>query len=266
MGSKGFTEQYVLAEFLTLELETAGAAVHQRPNMGSTILFDALRSNSVDVSVDYSGTIWATIMKRPQPIDRTEMLIDVATNLKDEHGIITLGRLGFENAYALAMSRARADELEVQTIDDLRPIADRLILGSDPEFFGRPEWSRVREIYGLESMRTRSMDSTFLYGAVRDGKVDAITAYSTDGRVDAFDLVLLGDPRQALPPYDAILLLSPRAARMKPLIQTLLPLVNMVTNDMMRSANKMVDIDGLSVEQAARRLRRSVAERSPGGR
>jgi osmoprotectant transport system permease protein len=266
VGSKGFTEQYVLAEFLTLELETAGAAVHQRPNMGSTILFDALRNNSVDVSVDYSGTIWATIMKRPQPIDRTEMLIDVATYLKDEHGIITLGRLGFENAYALAMSRARADEFGVQTIDDLRPIADRLILGSDPEFFGRPEWSRVREIYGLESMRTRSMDSTFLYGAVRDGKVDAITAYSTDGRVDAFDLVLLGDPRQALPPYDAILLLSPRAARMKPLIQTLLPLVNMVTNDMMRSANKMVDIDGLSVEQAARRLRRSVAERSPGGR
>lgn len=262
MGSKGFTEQYILAEFLTLELESAGATVRQRPNMGSTILFDALRSNTVDLCVDYSGTIWATIMKRPQPIDRTEMLIDVATYLKDEHGIITLGRLGFENAYALAMSRARAGALGVRTIDDLRPIADRLILGGDPELFGRPEWSRAREIYGLQSMRTRSMDSTFLYGAVRDGEVDAITAYSTDGRVAAFDLVILGDPRQALPPYDAMLLLSPRAARIKPLTQTLLPLVNAVTNDMMRSANKTVDIDGLPVEQAALRLRRSIAGRS----
>jgi osmoprotectant transport system permease protein len=262
VGSKGFTEQYVLAEFLTLELESAGATVRQRPNMGSTILFDALRSNTVDLCVDYSGTIWATIMKRPQPIDRTEMLIDVATYLKDEHGIITLGRLGFENAYALAMTRARAGALGVRTIDDLRPIADRLILGGDPEFFGRPEWSRAREIYGLQSMRTRSMDSTFLYGAVRDGEVDAITAYSTDGRVAAFDLVILGDPRQALPPYDAMLLLSPRAARIEPLTQTLLPLINAVTNDMMRSANKTVDIDGLPVEQAALRLRRSIAGRS----
>jgi osmoprotectant transport system permease protein len=70
VGSKGFTEQYILAELLSLELEAAGATIRQRPNMGSTILFDALRSNSVDVSVDYSGTIWAAIMKRQEPIDR----------------------------------------------------------------------------------------------------------------------------------------------------------------------------------------------------
>lgn len=261
VGSKGFTEQYILAELLSLELEAAGATVRQRPNMGSTILFDALRSNSVDISVDYSGTIWATTMKRAEPIDRTEMLIEVAAFLKDEYGVITLGRVGFENAYALAMSRNRAAELGVRGIGDLSPLSDRLTLGGDPEFFGRLEWSRAREIYGLDSMRTRGMDSTFMYGAVRDGEVDVITAYSTDGRVSAFDLVVLGDPKQALPPYDAILLLSPRAARNNELIRTLLPLVNAVTDEMMRSANKTVDIDGLSVEQAAKELRRWIGDR-----
>jgi osmoprotectant transport system permease protein len=70
VGSKGFTEQYILADLLSLELEAAGATVRQRPNMGSTILFDALRSNTVDVSVDYSGTIWAAIMKRPRSSSR----------------------------------------------------------------------------------------------------------------------------------------------------------------------------------------------------
>jgi osmoprotectant transport system permease protein len=266
VGSKGFTEQYILAALLSLELEAAGATVRQRPNLGSTILFDALRSNAVDVSVDYSGTIWAAIMKRPEPIDRTEMLIEVAKFLMDEYGVITLGRLGFENAYALAMSRDRAFELGVRDIADLGPFSDRLTLGGDPEFFGRLEWSRVREIYGLDSMRTRGMDSTFMYGAVRDGKVDVITAYSTDGRITAFGLFVLRDPKQAFPPYDAILLLSPRAARNQQLLQTLLPLVNAVTDDMMRSANKAVDIDGLSVERAATELRRQIGGRRIDGR
>jgi osmoprotectant transport system permease protein len=230
--------------------------------MGSTVLFDALRSNTVDVSVDYSGTIWAAIMKRPEPIDRTEMLIEVAKFLKDEYGVISLGRLGFENAYALAMNRDRARELGVQNIAELDPFADRLTLGGDPEFFGRLEWSRVREIYGLDAMRTRGMDSTFMYGAVRDGMVDVITAYSTDGRITAFDLFVLRDPKQAFPPYDAIVLLSPRAAKNQQLIETLLPLVNAVTNDMMRSANEMVDIGGLSVEQAAAELQLRIGGRN----
>jgi len=255
VGSKGFTEQYILAELLSLELDAAGATVRRRPNMGSTILFDALRSDSVDVSVDYSGTIWATIMKRPEPIDRTEMLIEVAKYLKDEYGVITLGRLGFANAYALAMSRDRAVELGVRAIGDLGVISERLTLAGDPEFFGRLEWSRVREVYRLDSIRTRGMDSTFMYGAVRDGEVDVIAAYSTDGRIAAFDLVILDDPEQAFPPYDAVLLLSPQAARIQQLVRTLDPLINAVTDDMMRSANKAVDIDGLSVERAAAELR-----------
>ncbi len=266
VGSKGFTEQYILAELLSLELEAAGATVRRRPNMGSTILFDALRSNTVDVFVDYSGTIWATIMKRSEPTDRAAMLLEVSSFLEVEYGVVTLGRLGFENAYALAMSRTRSIELGVRGIDDLGPLADRLTLGGDPEFFGRPEWSRVREIYGLDRIRTRSMDSTFMYDAVRDSEVDAITAYSTDGRIPAFDLVVLEDPLQALPPYDAILLLSPRAAENRPLVETLLPLVDAVSGDAMRSANKMVDIDGLSIEEAATGLRRRIGDRGLEGR
>ncbi len=106
------------------------------------------------------------------------------------------------------------------------------------------------------------MDSTFMYGAVRDGKVDVITAYSTDGRITAFDLFVLRDPMQAFPPYDAILLLSPRAAKNRQLIGTLLPLVNAVTNEMMRSANKMVDVDRISVERAAAELRLQIGGRN----
>jgi osmoprotectant transport system permease protein len=254
VGSKGFTEQYILAEYLKRHLETAGAAVDLRPNMGSTILFDALKSDTIDVAIDYTGTIWAVIMKRPQPIERHAMLIEVAAFLKEKHRVITLGRLGFENAYALAASREWAGDHGVRSIEDLARLADRLTVGGDPEFFGRLEWSRVREIYGLGAVRTLGMDSTFMYGAVRDGEVDVITSYSTDGRIAAFDLTVLRDPMKAFPPYDAVLLLSPRSAANPELLTVLRPLINSVTDEMMRSANKMVDIDGRSVEEAAASL------------
>jgi osmoprotectant transport system permease protein len=259
VGSKGFTEQYILAELLGLELEAAGAVVGKRPNMGSTILFDALRSNAVQVSVDYSGTIWAALMNRPRPIGRSEMLVEVAEWLEEEHGVVAVGPLGFENAYALAMRRDDAAELGIGGIADLSPLAPRLTIAGDPEFFGRLEWTRVREVYGLDGVRTLGMDSTFMYGAVRDREVDVIAAYSTDGRIDAFGLEVLRDPEQAFPPYDALLLLSPEAARDRELRAALEPLVNAISNRLMRSANRDVDVDGISVEAAAKRLRGRIA-------
>jgi osmoprotectant transport system permease protein len=134
VGSKGFTEQYVLADLLGLRLEWAGAHVDRRPNMGSTILFDALRSGSVDVSIDYTGTVWTTVMGRSEPLERTAMFIEVAAYLRAEHGVLTLGQLGFENAYALAMDRGRAAALRVRSIADLARVDEGLTIASDPEF------------------------------------------------------------------------------------------------------------------------------------
>jgi osmoprotectant transport system permease protein len=262
VGSKGFTEQYIVAALLERQLALHGAQVRVTPNMGSTILFDALRNDTVDVYVDYSGTIWTTLMKREDPIGRTEMGIEVAKYLKDEFGVIAVGPLGFENAYALAMRRDRAAALGARSIGDLGPHAGALSVGGDPEVFGRPEWIRVRSLYGLERMRTRGMDSTFMYGAVRDGEVDVITAYSTDGRIAAYDLLVLRDPKQAFPPYDApydaILLVSPRAAKTPGVIEALRPLVNAIGDETMRQANRLVDIDGLSPGAVAERLGRRI--------
>lgn len=260
IGTKTFTEQFILADVLAQQLETQGAQVENLQNLGSTIVYDALRNNTIDVYVDYTGTIWATVMNREDPAERTAMFIEMGEYLRREHGIITLGRLGFENAYGFAMRRDKATSLGIRSIADLQRYIGTLSIGGDPEFFGRNEWIRVRDSYGLSGIKTRSMDSTFMYGAVRDGNVDVISAYTTDGRISAFDLVVLSDEKQAFPPYDAILLISPDAAQKPGLIASLAPLLNQIDSDLMREANKQVDIDSKTPKQAAQYLYAAIAQ------
>ncbi len=250
VGGKPFTEQYVLAHLIAGVLEDAGAQVRLREDLGSTIAFDALIRDEIDLYVDYTGTIWASVMNRDDAAGRDAMAVRVAAWLLDQHGVTDLGRLGFENAYGFAVTRAAAQENSLASVADLNRL-DGLSIGGDPEFFGRPEWIAARDAYGLQATRTRPMDSTFMYGAVRDGAVDAITAYTTDGRIDAFDLVLLADPAGALPPYDAILLLSPAAGADRALTDALRPLLGAIPPGAMRRANAMVDLEGESPEAAA---------------
>ncbi|WP_417496123.1 glycine betaine ABC transporter substrate-binding protein [Maricaulis sp.] len=251
IGAKAFTEQYILAALMQDVLEGAGAVVERRDNLGSTIAYDALRSGEIDVYIDYTGTIWATLMERPQAAQRHVMLAEMTAWLHTRDGILTLGRLGFENAYGFAMTRDRAGELDVASLADLAAHADELSVGGDPEVFVRSEWIGTRDAYGLGAMRTRAMDSTFMYGAVRDGQVDLISAYTTDGRIAAYDLVVLEDPAHILPPYDAVILLSPRAAAMPGLAEALAPLVGAIDGDAMRGANRLVDLEHQTPAQAA---------------
>jgi osmoprotectant transport system permease protein len=256
VGSKTFTEQYILAALLRERLQAAGLAVERRDSLGSAVAFDALRNGDIDVYVDYTGTIWANYMRRRQPEAGWRVEAQTAAWLAREHGIRQLGALGFENTYALAMRRDRARALNVRSVADLAAAAPRLKLGSDYEFFQRPEWKRLRNTYGLTFAQRISFDSTFMYGAVRERHVDVITAFSSDGRIAAFDLVVLSDPRQAFPPYDAVLLLSPRAAADARVVRALQPLVGRLPVERMRQANLMVDRDEdkLTPVEAARWL------------
>ena len=251
IGAKAFTEQYILGALLETRLEDAGARVDRRDNLGSTIAFDALRTNEIDVYIDYSGTIWATVMNRPEPINRYAMLAEMTGWLYAEHDILALGGLGFENAYGFAMARERAAALGVESLADLSRVADGLTIGGDAEVFSRPEWVMTRDTYDLGAMQTRAMDAAFMYGAVRDGQVDMISAYTTDGRIAAFDLLVLADPQSVLPPYDAVILLSPEAAANPALVGTLSDLVGAIDDTAMREANRLVDLDRQTPDQAA---------------
>src|SRR5205085_6518561 len=104
--------------------------------------------------------------------------------------------------------RPRAEALGLRSLADLTRAAPQLQLGADLEFLTRPEWRSVQGRYGLSFAGQRSYSPTFMYRAIADGSADVITAFSSDGRIAALDLLTLADPRRALPRYDAVLLVT----------------------------------------------------------
>jgi osmoprotectant transport system substrate-binding protein/osmoprotectant transport system permease protein len=263
IGAKTFTEQYILAAVIEQRLRAAGLTAVRREGLGSGIIFAALASGEIDVYVDYTGTIWANQLHRDDVKPRAEVLAEVAKWLQDKQRITTLGDLGFANAYALAMPRKRAEALGVHSIADLVRVAPQLTIAGDYEFFDRPEWAAIRTAYGLAFGAQRQMQPEFMYPATAAGEVDVVAAYTSEGRVAQYDLVVLDDPKHAIPPYDAVLLIAPRDANDRALIEALRPLIGAIDVTLMRAANLRASSGGddASPEAVARWMLEEIARR-----
>ncbi|MGZ6050408.1 MAG: glycine betaine ABC transporter substrate-binding protein, partial [Phenylobacterium sp.] len=146
--------------------------------------------------------------------------------------------------------------LRIASIADLAREAPKLTLGSDLEFLSRPEWKAVEGAYGLKFKTQRSYQPTFMYRALMGGEADVISAFSSDGRIAADKLVILSDPKGAIPPYDAVVLISPKRAHDRRLIAALQPLIGKISVGAMQAANLSVDRDQAkaSPAEAARAL------------
>jgi osmoprotectant transport system permease protein len=236
VGAKNFSEQYILARLIGDRLEKAGYAVSYREGLGSAVALRALKQGDIDVYVDYSGTIWADSMHRTDALPKAQTLVGIADFLKPA-GLI--GPLGFENAYALAMKKGRG----IADLQGLASAAPSLRLGTDLEFPSRPEWRAVQSAYGLRFASLHPYAPTFMYRALESGQADVISAFSSDGRIAADNLVVLADPKHALPGYDAILLVSPGHAQDARFLGAVKPLVGAIPVAAMRQANYMVDRD-----------------------
>lgn len=260
VGAKGFSEQFILARLIGQRLEAAGYRVEYREGLGSAVAFGALAGGDVDVYVDYSGTIWTNQMQRGDVPPREAIVAGVGQWAKAEHGVGMLGSLGFENAYAFAMRGDDAKRRGIATLADLAAQAPGLDLATDVEFLERPEWRAVRDAYGLRFKSARPYQPTFMYRALASGAADVIPAFSSDGRIAADKLVVLDDPKGAIPGYDAILLVAPGRAGDARFAAALRPLVGRIPVEAMREANLMVDRDAdkRTPDEAARWLAQRV--------
>ncbi|WP_407188156.1 glycine betaine ABC transporter substrate-binding protein [Bradyrhizobium centrosematis] len=236
VGAKTFAEQYVLSALMRDRLQAAGLSATARSGLGSSVIFQALKAGDIDLYVDYSGTLWANQLHRTDIKPRAELVAELKSVLARDN-ITLLGELGFENAYALVMPRTRAEALHIRTIADLAAHASTMSIAGDYEFFSRPEWAALQKAYGLSFGGQRQMQPDFMYAAVASGEVDVIAGYTSDGLIAKYGLVTLDDPRNAIPPYDAILLLAPKRAGDERLRAALSPLLGKIDIAIMREAN-----------------------------
>jgi len=236
VGAKTFAEQYVLSSLIAQRLRAAGLAASSREGLGSSVIYDALVAGEIDVYVDYSGTLWENQFHHTDILPRATLLAELKELLARQK-VTLLGELGFANAYALVMPRARAEALGIHSIADLAAHAATMSIAADYEFFSRPEWTALQRAYGLAFHAQRQMQPDFMYAAVAAGEVDVIAGYTSDGLIAKYDLVVLDDSRQVIPPYDAILLLAPKRASDQALRAALQPLIGHISLAVMREAN-----------------------------
>ncbi len=249
VGSKRFTESYVLGEVVRQTFEAAGVAAIHKQGLGNTgILEQALSSGAIDVYPEYTGTIVREILKRDDPGNPS--LGDLNRWLAPR-GLKVGVPLGFNNTYALAMLAATADRLHLRTISDLARLPpDALKLGLTHEFTARADgWPALKRAYGLPQSPGSALDHGLAYDALTAGQVDLIDIYSTDARVGRLKLRVLLDDRNFFPRYDAVLLMR-AGLDAKPLQ----PLVGRIDNAAMVALNGAVELDGLSFAQAAQRF------------
>ena len=260
IGAKDFSEQFILARLIGQRLEHEGYRVRYREGLGSAVQFGAVASNDVDISIDYSGTIWTNQMRRTDTPDAATMLAEIARWSAREHHIRMFGALGFENAYAFAMRGDVARARGVSSLEDLVRTGPRLNFGADLEFLERPEWAAVKRAYPISFASAHAYNPTFMYRALDSGQADVISAFSSDGRIAAQHLIVLADPRHAIPHYDAILMIDPKHAHDAKLLHVLQPLLGRIPVEAMREANYRVDrdTDKDSPEAAARWLAKRV--------
>jgi osmoprotectant transport system substrate-binding protein/osmoprotectant transport system permease protein len=202
IGSKKFTESYVLGEIAKRTLTDAGIPAEHRQGMGGTIiLWEALRGGQINTYPEYTGTIATEILKSDQPLSLDQIRESLA-----KFGVEITAPLGFNNTYALVMRRSEAQRLGIRTISDLRKYPD-LKFGLTHEFLNRQDgWQPLRERYALPQQNITGIDHALGYSALAKGSIAVKDAYSTDAKIEQNDLVVLEDDLQFFPKYEAVFL------------------------------------------------------------
>ena len=262
VASKPFGESYILAEMFAQLLEARGLRVDRRPGLGATeVAFRALTTGAIDVYPEYTGT-GLLVLLHEAPLGGTgEVYARVASEFPRRFHARWLPPLGFENTYAIAMRRSRADSLGVRTLSDLARVAGTLRAGLTPDFIGRADGlPGLTATYGIRFADVRALLPAVKYRALAGGDVDVVDGYSTDGLIERYDLRVLSDDKRFFPPYEAAALISERLVRDNPAaVAALAELSGRIDVTRMRALNRRVEVDGVAIPVVAREALRSLA-------
>jgi osmoprotectant transport system substrate-binding protein len=258
VGGKNFTEQQLLTSITSQYLTAKGYDVESRAGMGSAVVRSAQENGQIDVYWEYTGTALVVYNGVTEKLDR-EQTYERVKSLDAEKGLVWLNPSDANNTYALAMRRADAKKRNIKTLSDFAEVINsgtKLVLASNAEWYAREDGYRpFSKAYGFDLPRDqiKRMDSGLTYTALKEELVDSALVFATDGRIPAFDFVVLKDDRGFFPDYaiTPVIRADTLAANPK-LAEQLNALSGAIDNETMSAMNAQVDVERVSVAKAAR--------------
>lgn len=257
ISGKADTEQEILVYMYTqlIEQDTDIKVKKESYITGTPNLVQGMDNGQYDMYVEYTGTALVDILKDEDFEYETEE--EVYQHVKDvydeERNSVWLEELGFNNTYALAVREDFADEYNLETISDLRNVADRMKFGSSAEFLERSDgYKGIEEKYKVSFKDVQTMDSGVVYAALDSGDIDVADVYATDARIEKFNLKVLEDDKKLFPPYYAVPTINKELLSENPELEDIInQLAGLLDDATMRDLNKQVDIDGKTEKEVA---------------
>jgi glycine betaine/choline ABC-type transport system substrate-binding protein len=254
VGAKDYTEQHILGQMLSLLIEAnTDLTVSCMDGLASDILFASIRTGVVDVYVEYSGTVYANHLKNSDMKGAEEVYDISATALREDFNLLMLDPLGFNNTYALAVRAGTAAEHDLRTFSDLAKVSSDFVFGGSAEFLIRNDGlPNLKRLYDMKFKEEKSLDGAQRYFSIADDEIQVAGAFSTDGMLLEYDLVVLEDDKRFFPPYQGAIIIRNETVEKYPDLPKILDkLAGKLSDDIMRSLNHKADVLGQSPKSVA---------------
>ncbi len=257
VGSKNFTEQFIVAELYAAALENAGFKVERKINLGTTLVaHEAVRTGAIDLYPEYTGTGLNAVMKAQGVTETDSAKIHgiLKAHYEQEYKLTWLKPSGINNGYAIVMRPEAARELNVKSLSDLAKVAGKLKIGAGPEFGDRRDGLKgMKEVYGIDFGDFRQFAALRLrYEALNQKQIDVANGFATDWQIAAEKFVALSDDKNLFPPY----YLAPVArmdtvASNPKVVETLERVGALLDNTIMQELNRQVEVEKKEPRQVA---------------
>jgi len=245
VGTKDFTEQYILGNILALLIEEhTDLTVAYKSDLSSDVIFAGIRTGVVDLYVDYTGTVYGSYLRLSETLSGEEIFEITVRELNERYDLRMLDKLGFNNTFALAVRADIASEYNLRTISDLAHVSSDFAFGGSSEILSRFDGlPNLKRLYNMSFAEEIPMNGIDRYNAIANDEVQVIEAFSTDGMLLNFDIVVLEDDLGFFSPYHAAIIISNETAEEYPeLLSVLQKLSGVLTDEIMRELNYKVDV------------------------
>ena len=254
VGSKNFTEQFVLAEIYSQALEAAGIKVDKKLNLGGTLIaHKALEEKEIDLYPEYTGTILLAILKQESMTD-PKAVYDKVKDAYAAKGLIVLNQAPVNNTYVLVVRPDTAQKYKLQTLSDLARVSKELKLGAGPEFRDRKDGiPGLKAKYDMDFKEDLQLAIGLRYQALKNDQIQIVNGYATDGMISAMKLARLKDDKNLWPPYYVVPVVRKETIDANPKVAEVLNKVSAMLDEVtVAEMNYKVDGEKMEPKDVAR--------------